>query len=387
MKECFLYGHGGSKNHGCEAIVRSTNKILKEKAKRVYSLQVKEDHIYKLNEVIEIENQVKRYNKINYKRILASINIRLFNNSRYSEKIRYDHLFNKCNKNNLAISIGGDNYCYSSFEPYEILNEGFNNKGIDTILWGCSIEPKLIDERMKKDLKRYSLIIARESITYKAIKKVNKNTKLYPDPAFQLEKIELPLPVGFKENNTIGINISPLIMECEINKGITIKNYELLIKHIIDTTSMQIALIPHVVWPNNDDRKPLSILFEKFKDTRRVIMIEDDDCRKLKGYISRCKMFIGARTHATIAAYSTCIPTLVIGYSVKAKGIAKDIFGTDDKYVIPVQTLNSDRDLINAFEWLNNNECIIRNHLRKLMPNYCKRALDAGEEVFRLMGE
>lgn len=58
-----------------------------------------------------------------------------------------------------------------------------------------------------------------------------------------------------------------------------------------------------------------------------------------KSIISRCDMFIGARTHATIAAYSTCVPTLVIGYSVKSKGIAKDIFGTDEGLVIPVSEI------------------------------------------------
>ena len=50
-------------------------------------------------------------------------------------------------------------------------------------------------------------------------------------------------------------------------------------------------------------------------------------------------MFIGARTHATIAAYSSCVPTLVVGYSIKARGIAKDLFGTDEGYVLPVQAL------------------------------------------------
>ena len=28
MKNCFLYSHGGSGNHGCEAIVRGTQKII-----------------------------------------------------------------------------------------------------------------------------------------------------------------------------------------------------------------------------------------------------------------------------------------------------------------------------------------------------------------------
>ena len=33
MSRIFLYAHGGSGNHGCEAIVRSTIKILKNQSK------------------------------------------------------------------------------------------------------------------------------------------------------------------------------------------------------------------------------------------------------------------------------------------------------------------------------------------------------------------
>ena len=87
---------------------------------------------------------------------------------------------------------------------------------------------------------------------------------------------------------------------------------------------------------------------------------------------------IADRTHASIAAYSTCVPTLVVGYSVKAKGIAKDIFGTYDNYVLPVQQLSSPHELMKGFEWLMKNEDSIRRHLEEFMPGYIKRTWDAG---------
>ena len=148
---------------------------------------------------------------------------------------------------------------------------------------------------------------------------------------------------------------------------------------------MQIALIPHVVWVSNDDRKPLKVLYDKFKDTNRVIMLDDYNCMELKGFISRCRMFIGARTHSTIAAYSTCVPTLVIGYSVKAKGIAKDIFGTYENYVLPVQSLSNKDDLINAFKWMKDNEDDIRKHLNEFMPGYKEKALQGKVEIEKLL--
>ena len=387
MKKCFLYAHGGSKNHGCEAIVRGTNKILNQDNLTVYSLNPEEDNLYNLNNVVNIKKQVEEYSKLNPKRILASLKIRLSNDDTYAENIQYDELFRNHGDSDIAISIGGDNYCYSGYKTYEILNKEFNKRGTKTVLWGCSVEPSLIDENMSKDLSRYSLITARESLTYNAVKKVNPNTKLIPDPAFLLDKIELPLPNGFDENNTIGINMSPMIMSCEENKGATMLNYESLVKYIIDNTDMQIALIPHVVWSRNDDRIPLGKIYEKFKDTNRVVLLDDYNCMELKGFISKCRLFIGARTHATIAAYSTCVPTLVIGYSVKAKGIAKDIFGTYKNYVLPVQSLKNKDDLINGFDWLKNNEDSIRQHLKNFMPSYREQALCGKKEIDILVGE
>ncbi|MFR2988275.1 MAG: polysaccharide pyruvyl transferase family protein, partial [Faecalibacillus sp.] len=130
---------------------------------------------------------------------------------------------------------------------------------------------------------------------------------------------------------------------------------------------------------------PLRVLYDKFKDTGRVVMLEDHNCMELKGYISRCRFFIGARTHATIAAYSTCVPTLVIGYSVKAKGIAKDIFGTYENYVLPVQSLSNKDDLVNSFEWMKDNEDGIRKHLNEFMPGYKEKALQGKVEIDKLL--
>ena len=92
-------------------------------------------------------------------------------------------------------------------------------------------------------------------------------------------------------------------------------------------------------------------------------------------------MFIGARTHSTIAAYSSCVPTIVTGYSVKAKGIANDLFNTDHNFVLPVQNLSSDDDLINSFIWLSNNEDRIRKHLKDFIPEYKNKILSVKELI------
>ena len=308
----------------------------------------------------------------------------------------------------LAISIGGDNYCYDSMlSDLRLTNAAFGRRGAKTVLLGCSIEPELLGRpEIVEDLSRYHTIIAREPITYEALQETfdrkeqegagkpgvpgqQKNPQIYcyPDPAFTLRAKKLPLPEGFQEGNTVGINISPMIQEKETRSGITLENYETLLQYIIQNTDMQIALIPHVVWNQNDDRKPIHMLYERFQETGRVIEIEDASCEVLKGYIGRCRMFVGARTHATIAAYSSLVPTLVVGYSVKARGIARDLFGTEENYVVPVQSLQDKEDLVNSFRWLQSREREIRNHLEAVMPSYQEKAFLTGKEVDRLWEE
>jgi len=72
----------------------------------------------------------------------------------------------------------------------------------------------------------------------------------------------------------------------------------------------------------------------------------------------------------------------VVGYSVKAKGIARDIFGTDENYVLPVQSLQSNEALLKAFKWLVNNENMVRKNLNRIMPDYKKRVY-AGVEALK----
>lgn len=250
------------------------------------------------------------------------------------------------------------------------------------------MEPKLLeDKEICKDIKNYSLITARESISYEALKKVNNNTYLVSDPAFCLIPKEVELPELFVENNTLGINLSPMVIDNENIAGVTIKNYENLINYIIENTNLQIALIPHVVWENGDDRGPLKKLYLMYKNTDRVMLVDDYDSQELKYIISKCKFFIGARTHSTIAAYSSCIPTIVIGYSVKAKGIAKDIFGSFENYVIPVQSLSDEFTLVHGIEWLIKKEISIREHLKSIMPEYIEKARKANELLKKIGDE
>ena len=387
MMNLLLYPHGGSGNHGCEALVRGTCKVLGAKRENTYlfSMEIKQDEDVNLEKICQLKSQNQRIQRASIGYLKALVQNKILKDQDAYDRLSFREIFDLTDKNTIALSIGGDNYCYGRPGHIYFMNKYIRQKGAKNILWGCSVEPTEIDEEMKQDLKGYDMIVARESITYNALKQINPNTILYPDVAFQLDTIKLELPAIFEENNTVGINVSPLILEREENQGITLENYVKLISGILENTDMKIALIPHVCWKNNDDRKPLNILYDKFKDTGRVVMIDEHNCMEQKGFIARCRFFIGARTHATIAAYSSCVPTLVVGYSVKAKGIATDLFGTYDNYVIPVQSLQKEDDLWNGFLWMMKNEKEIKHHLDNVIPNYKKKVLELKEKINSLI--
>lgn len=383
MMKKVMYMHMGSANHGCEALVRTSAKLFEGPENVIlWSMAKNEDEYYgSANEVEKIveSEEIKKGSVAYFESLFRR---KILKQSDANLKIFLREIF----RNNVAVSIGGDNYCYPWSAKQAIkLNEEIRRYCKFNVLWGCSIDEDAITEEMKRDLAGYDLITAREQITYKLLKKINQNTVQVADPAFLLEKEECPLPEGFHTNKTVGINVSPLIMKYGTESNLILDNYEQLIEYIIQKTDMNICLIAHVVWEFNDDRKPCQYLYQKFVDTNRVSIVEDRNCKQLKYIISKCRFFVGARTHSTIAAYSTYVPTLVVGYSVKSRGIAKDLFGTSDNYVVSVQNLQTVNELKIHFEWLIKHEKEQIEILKNRIPPYKKKAQDAVKMLEYLM--
>ena len=388
-----LYMHSGSGNHGCEAIVRSLTGLINSQDPSIKPDVMTNDRAEDLKYVPEdichfVEEKHMDRNVINH--TLYYVYRMITKDKESFLRYRFKDMYK--NPPKVGVSIGGDTYCYDYMvEEIMLTNSMLHKLGTKTILLGCSVEPELVKRSdVAADMKLYDKLLARESITYNALLDAGvskERLELAPDPAFTLDTQYLPLPDGWKEGKMIGLNLSPLIGMYAEDKDIALKCYEGLIQHIIDTTDNNIALIPHVVWDRSNDFIPLTSLYEKFKDTGRVILLQDHDATQLKGFIARCRLFIGARTHATIAAYSSCVPTLVIGYSVKARGIARDLFGTEDKYVLPVQDLKTTKQLIEGYEWLNDHADDITQKLKKSVPEYIIKARRNGSAVMDLLNQ
>jgi len=387
-KYCF-FPHPSSLNHGCEAIAVASHDILKkhmndfETALLVKYPQSSDrrggDLAYNLfdHEINVALPTIKRYSITWIKNAFYStINIDKTVSLLCADiKKKYYSILNAYD---VFVSIGGDNYCYGRPVSFYALNRAIHDYGKKSILWGCSIEPSAITDEMLDDLRLYDTIVTRESITYDALcAKGLTNAKLYPDPAFTLS----PLFQEKVKENTVGINISPMILDYSKDSRKVLNAYKKMIEYIIDNTNYNIAFVPHVTASTTDDRSALGELYNSIGNKERITVYDDMDCQKLKSIIAQCRFFVGARTHATIAAYSSCVPTLVCGYSVKAKGIAKDLFGSYENYVVPVQDLQSEDVLTTAFIWMEKNEIGIRNHLSNIMPEYIEKAWAAGKEL------
>lgn len=384
MSKYVLYSHAGSNNHGCEALLRTTTAVLKT-VEKAYSGDVQADQKYGLDEMVSLDADKGDFSEGWFLDKLYSVKYKFMKDDKIYFRKLYRKFIQEIESDCVYVSIGGDNYCYHFSQWLQVLNEEINKKGARSILWGCSVnEDELQDQTIVEDLEKYALITARESLTFHLLKsRLHTTVKYVPDTAFLLPAKKEPLPVGFVEGNTIGLNISPVILGNSQNAAKLMDMFVELVNYIIRTTEYQIALIPHVVIQGNDDREAMRALYERIAEKERLVQIEDADCRVLKGYIARCNLFIGARTHATIAAYSSKVPTLVIGYSVKSLGIAKDLFGSNEHYVLPVQKLSGSDELIRGFEWIQERQSEIHVHLEKILPGYIAQI----ENVRTYLGE
>ena len=375
MKRVLLCQHGGSGNHGCEALVRTTYELIKtacpDSFVTLYSYKTADDKKYLSDLPLRLEGFESLPGKYSLYNIAYNVKRRLgMEASKLPLRFDFKQLVSE---SDLVIAIGGDNYCYNMGRGYYPTDAFVRANAKKTVLFGCSLEPDDLPRGLGEHLKKtFDAVTVRESISFDAVKTFGVDSAvLVHDPAFLL-----PVKKAPEKQNAVGINLSPLALGLG-NNDMIMSNYLTLVRYLLDNTDMKIYLVPHVVWKDNDDRIPLTLLKKAFDSEERVILSDDAPASELKGLISSLRFFVGARTHATIAAYSTCVPTLVAGYSVKARGIARDLMGTEDGFVVPVQQMREKDELTSAFKKIMNDEKDIQNKLKSIMPSYTDNAKSA----------
>lgn len=207
---------------------------------------------------------------------------------------------------------------------------------------------------------------------------------MFSDPAFVLDSEICILPDCFSRTEEIvGLNLSNFIIG---NNGLNSpfgNEVRKLLSYIFDNTDIHVLLVPHVMWQGQDDRLICNVIVSEFKNYSSRISVLDSERRnylQIRYVISKCHSFIGARTHAVISAYSTCVPAIALGYSIKSKGIAKDLNLPDELVVDTVNEIKPDQ-LLNSFLFLEENYSTIKSHLQEIMPAYRKKAYQVREII------
>lgn len=366
-------------NRGCEAIARSSAILLNRPATDIvgYCRDMDLDTQLGLNRYLTLmpcqmgsrlaDKSLRAINKI----------FRTQQTMEWRNLYAYRSLLRLITADDIVISTGGDMLCYDN-NPVIYTNNWCHRHGTRTILWGCSMGPENQTPEKLDTLRRFSLVWVRESLTYDYFQSLRlPNVHLLPDPAFILDAEPCSLPKAFAKGAVIGINLSNYVMGGMTIDSLFGREALALIAHILENTSYQVLLIPHVTWNrdglNQDDRQMAQIIKSQFPDNDRLHILDIDNMNycQIRHVISQCRLFIGARTHAVISAYSTCVPTLALGYSIKSRGIAKDL-GLNPTLVVNSKSY-TEGTLLHAFNYLQQNETAISQHLTAVMPDYKQR--------------
>ena len=364
LRNFLLYGHGGAYNHGAEAIVKTTIAFIRETypdAQIILS-----SHFPCQDREFQIDaDEIIGPDRSFWERERATDSIK--EKEECALKM-YERALAHINKDTLLLSVGGDNYCYPNWHRLAVFQKMAQSVGAKSILWFCSVEPGAISDAMLDVLGTHSLILARESITYDTLcaKGLREKTRLAFDPAYLLEPVPVPLPHFFVPGHTIGINISPLILRYASKENIIMENILKLLQCIVQKHGAAFAFIPHVSMRMDHD---YALMYEIFSglppelQKMGCLIPPDYSASQYKYIISLCRALVCARTHASIAAYSSCVPVITLGYSVKSSGIGRDM-GMED-FVLGVNDLTSTDQLCTLLDGLLRNEAQLKATMKQ----------------------
>ncbi len=286
-----------------------------------------------------------------------------------------------------ALQVGGDNYTLDYGVPDYLLrlDDVLLATGKPLILWGASVGPfsrmPSVERRLAKHLRRLTLILARESktIAYLASIGVQQNVRCVADPAFCMTAVKPRLDdhlAAFLLQRPVGLNLSAFAGKFTTTHDPRswLENARACVDRLLAAGLGPVLLVPHVFKESNDDHRFLLQVMEGLprQQAQLAILPRNLNAAELKWVIGQTRLFAGARMHSTIAALSSCVPTLSLGYSMKASGVSEDIFG-HPRWLLSVDELNPD-SLSDRMAEMERNRMELEKHLRQTIPEVQRRS-------------
>lgn len=405
MLKFYLANQRTFSNRGCEAIVRSTVELLRAHFGEVQVLVPSEDILRDQMQWPDHAQSGVRFVRA-FTPAYAGYWVRLqgFPFSPF-KKLGWpfkspDWLREQLNSVDMVLSVGGDNYSLDYRIPSPIMAvDGLAKKlGKPVVLWGASVGPFERQRRfvpsIQKHLAELDLLCIRESVSYGYVRNQLglENVCKMVDPAFALTAESVDpreyWPTGHEEG-VLGLNVSPLIERYRQRGQDLLSEVEKFIRYAINERGMGVLLIPHVTPLENPAKKGdasyMAELLARSADLGKSVTMMPGhlNAAQTKGVIAQLRFFIGARTHATIAALSSGVPTLSIAYSVKARGINRDLFQNED-VVLPTSEVSA-HSLKTRLEYLIDHELELKASLSEKRPTHMGSLIIATSKLETLL--
>jgi len=399
-----LTGNASYENRGCEAIARGTVKILDNvfgrDNKYIFESRFETIESYHNQQTNEYDQRVKhvKFTKRNKKFIERLTLKSLAGKISYKLKIfGYFEDLNMQKRQHLeimedlkdctaALCVGGDNYSldYGYPKRFTDTDDVIKSYKKPCIIWGASIGPFTkypgFEKCMARHLRKLDAILVREDCSLEYLNNIGVKDNVYrvSDPAFVMDPIK---PADYDKladlENSIGINLSPLMARYWTGENIDqwTEFCIRLIRQVSRKINKPIYLVPHVVLnERNNDYLFLKKIKDNIDDSKERIFLLDPiySAAETKYIISKMAGFMGSRMHATIAAFSTLIPTVSMAYSIKALGLNREVFG-DLSYCITKDHLNNIDYIVDLLDTTiqdtKNIKSLMSNNIPKIREN------------------
>lgn len=402
MKTFLLEGNNSYTNRGCEAIAYGTVNILRK--------HFPDSQILICSRGWKTEEDASFYSPANVKyypyprKYFFSWWVRKIKHALNSDPMKKAYRpFNfepQLQNADVVLTLGGDNWSLDYSTPWYLFDvvDIIKDSKTPLVHWGSSIGPFFDDpefeQQAAKRLQSYDLLLIRESATIDYLHSigVGENIRAVADPAFVMESTkpgELTDSVHrMLEEGCFGLNIPARMGPYPSDPEEYFSRMMELVKLLHDLLPIPILLIPHV-FGGDKERNNDYFFLEKIvqglgiSDGHLAVAPPELRAPELKWVIGKTLVFAGGRTHSTIAALSSGVPTFFLSYSLKSRGISRDMIGHEDWLLsiksTPAQVL---AERIQTF-WNSRDE--YRKHLQEVLPSFIQKAWKSGEYLKELI--
>lgn len=253
-----------------------------------------------------------------------------------------------------------------------------------------------IKAQADKSIEKATLCMARDKQSYEYVLSnvsSQKSINEYIDVAFFMPYQKIEQDSSFTH---VGLNISALMW----NGGYTRNNqfglkddYKNIVRTIIDyflsLSNVKVHLVPHVVLQERGIENDYEVSYELWREYNNPDLLLAPFALgpiEIKSYIAGLDFFMGARMHATIAAFSSGVPVVPMAYSRKFNGLFEDTldyhYMTDLKIQTADEVLSTIKD---AFVERSELKDIIHNRMNTVVKEREQLLYDELQKFFRIV--